>query len=51
MLATVICIGLAYAGYNLYSAIDRRLGEGSLRQMLFTRPEELGSESEKEISQ
>ena len=35
----VMTIGLAFAGYNLYSAIDRRLGEGTLRQMLFGRPE------------
>ena len=39
MLATVLCLALAYAGYNLYSAVDRRLGEGSLRQMLLRRPE------------
>jgi hypothetical protein len=35
MLATVLCVGLAFAGYNLYSAIDRRLGEGTLRKILF----------------
>jgi hypothetical protein len=34
MLATVLCIGLAFAGYNVYSALDRRLGEGTLRQVL-----------------
>ena len=34
MLATVLCIGLAFAGYNLYSAIDRRLGAGTLRATL-----------------
>jgi len=38
MLATVLCIGLAFAAYNLYSAIDRRLGEGTLRKLLFRRP-------------
>ncbi len=37
MLATVICIGLAFAGYNLYSAIDRRLGEGTLRHLILRR--------------
>jgi hypothetical protein len=37
MLATVVCIGLAFAGYNLYSAIDGRLGEGTLRKLLFRR--------------
>jgi hypothetical protein len=35
MLATVACIGLALAGYNLYSAIDRRLGEGTLRKLIW----------------
>ena len=35
MLATVLCVGLAFAGYNLYSAVDRHLGEGSLRKLLF----------------
>jgi hypothetical protein len=38
MLATTVCLALAYAGYNLYSAIDRRLGEGTLRRMLFGKP-------------
>ena len=38
MLASVICIGLAFAGYNLFSAIDRRLGEGTLRQVVFGGP-------------
>jgi hypothetical protein len=37
-LATVICFGLAFAGYNLFSAIDRRLGEGTLRQVVFSGP-------------
>ena len=35
LLATIICIGLSFAGYNLYSAIDRRLGEGALRKIVF----------------
>ncbi|MDH3626756.1 MAG: hypothetical protein OEV00_02690 [Acidobacteriota bacterium] len=38
MLATVLCVGLSFAAYNLYSAIDRRLGEGTLRKLLFRRP-------------
>ena len=37
MLATILCIGLAFAGYNLYSAIDRRLGEGALRRLIWGR--------------
>ena len=35
MLATVVCVGLAFAGYNLYSAIDSRLGEGTLRRLIW----------------
>ena len=34
VLATALCVGLAFAGYNLYAAIDRRLGHGSLRRLL-----------------
>ena len=37
MLATVMCIGLAFAGYNLYTAIDRRLGAGTLRDLIWRR--------------
>ena len=35
MLATILCVGLALGGYNLYSAVDRRLGEGTLRNLIF----------------
>ena len=38
MLATVLCVGLAFAVYNLFSAIDRRLGKGTLRKLVFRRP-------------
>jgi hypothetical protein len=27
----VICVGLTFAGYHLYTGIDRRLGEGTLQ--------------------
>ena len=37
MLATSVCIGLAFAGYNLYLAIDRRVGEGTLRRLIWGR--------------
>lgn len=30
MLAKVICIGLAFAGYHLYAGLDRLLGKGTL---------------------
>lgn len=38
MLATALTIGLSFAVYNLYAAIDRRIGEGTLRKMLFKHP-------------
>ena len=37
MLAKVICIGLAFAGYHVYAGIDRRLGEGTLRRLVLKR--------------
>lgn len=36
--AKVLCIGLAFLGYHLYSGIDRRLGEGRLKNMVCERP-------------
>jgi hypothetical protein len=36
--AKVLCIGLAFMGYHLYRGIDRRLGEGTLRHMVFKSP-------------
>jgi len=36
--ARVLCIGLAFMGYHLYRGIDRRLGKGTLRRMVFERP-------------
>jgi len=35
--AKVIIVGLVFAGYHLYQGIDRRLGEGKLRRMIFSR--------------
>ena len=35
--ADVICIGLALMGYHLYTGIDRRLGEGTLRAAILRR--------------
>jgi hypothetical protein len=37
ILAKVICVGLTFAGYHLYTGIDRRLGEGTLRRLLVSR--------------
>jgi hypothetical protein len=34
----VLCMGLAFIGYHLYSGIDRRLGEGTLKLMVCNRP-------------
>ena len=31
----LVTLWLSFAGYNLYSAIDRRLSEGALRKMVF----------------
>jgi hypothetical protein len=38
LLAKVLCIGLAFLGYHLYAGLDRRLGEGKLRNMVLERP-------------
>ncbi len=37
--AKAICVTLAFAGYHLYTGIDRRLGEGTLRRLLRSREE------------
>jgi len=37
ILAKAICVALTFAGYHLYSGIDRRLGEGTLRRLLGSR--------------
>lgn len=37
ILAKVICVSLTFAGYLLYTGIDRRLGEGTLRRVLRSR--------------
>jgi hypothetical protein len=37
ILAKVICVGLAFAGYHLYVGLDRQLGEGTLRRLIMTR--------------
>lgn len=39
ILAKVICIGLTFFAYHLYSGLDRRLGEGTLRRLVMSRPE------------
>ncbi|MDR4495433.1 MAG: hypothetical protein AB7P17_10075 [Nitrospirales bacterium] len=38
MLAKVICIGVAFMGYHLYRGIDRRLGKGTLKRIIFNAP-------------
>lgn len=38
ILAKILCIGLAFMGYHLYAGIDRRLGEGTLKTMIFNQP-------------
>ncbi len=39
--AKVLCIGLAFMGFFLYRGLDRRLGEGALRRIIFSSPGEL----------
>jgi hypothetical protein len=39
ILAKVICVALTFAGYHFYAEIDRRLGEGTLRRLLWSRDE------------
>ena len=36
--AKVLCVGLAFMGFFLYRGIDRRLGEGTLRRIVFSAP-------------
>ena len=38
MVAKLICISLTFFAYHLYAGIDRRLGEGTLRRLVLTRP-------------
>jgi hypothetical protein len=37
ILAKVICVTLVFAGYHFYAGVDRRLGEGTLRRLLWSR--------------
>ncbi len=37
ILATILCIALAFTGYNLFSAVNRRLANGRLAQWLIGR--------------
>lgn len=37
ILAKVLCVGLAFAGYHLYAGLDRRLGVGVLRRFITTK--------------
>lgn len=39
--AKVLCIGLAFMGFFLYRGLDWRLGEGTLRRIIFSSPGEL----------
>lgn len=36
--AKVICIGLSFMGFFPYRGIGRRLGEGTLRRVVFSSP-------------
>src|SRR5262249_2697209 len=37
LLAKLICVALTFGGYLFYAAIDDRLGEGTLRRMIWSR--------------
>ena len=37
LFAKLICVALAFAGYHFYAAVDGRLGEGTLRRMVWSR--------------
>ncbi len=39
ILGKVLCIGLTFFGYYLYAGLDRRLGKGTLRRLVTTRPD------------
>jgi hypothetical protein len=39
ILATVLCVGLAFTAFNLVSAINRRLAGGQLARWLLRRPD------------
>lgn len=38
ILATILCVALAFAAYNLFSAINRRLAGGRLARWILDRP-------------
>jgi hypothetical protein len=40
--AKVLVIGLAFFAYHLYTGLDRRLGKGTLRHLVITRPDAPG---------
>lgn len=39
MLMKLLCVGLSFLAYNLFTGLDQRLGEGMLRRRIFERPE------------
>lgn len=39
ILMKLLSVGLTFLGYHFYAGLDRRLGEGALRRMIFERPE------------
>jgi hypothetical protein len=49
ILAKVICVTLALAGYHFYAEIDRRLGEGTLRRLLWSRDEISSPSGQREV--
>ena len=39
MLMKLLCVGLTFLVYHLYTGLDQRLGRGTLRSKIFERPE------------
>jgi len=39
ILMKLLSVGLTFLGYHFYAGLDRSLGEGTLRRMVFERPE------------
>lgn len=39
MLAKLLCIGLTFLAYHLFAGLDRKLGAGTLRRLVTSRPD------------
>ena len=39
MLGKVLCVGLSFLGYHLFAGLDRRLGSGTIRELILMHPD------------